>query len=160
MVVERWMRVAVEIEFFANADESKLQMTVFVRKALSAGFDEFCERLKVLMPELIGAGVSILPAESTQKRRRDERAWEVCGGERIGVCGCGDGYWVSRGGFFQVNRFLVDELVQVVTDGRRGRWLGICMRESGCSRRRWHTVLNGSLRWRGVRRRRPIWQVR
>jgi 23S rRNA (uracil1939-C5)-methyltransferase len=29
-------------------------------------------------------------------------------------------YWVSRGGFFQVNRFLLDELVRVVTVGRKG----------------------------------------
>ena len=29
-------------------------------------------------------------------------------------------YWVSRGGFFQVNRFLLDELVRIVTDGRNG----------------------------------------
>ncbi len=33
----------------------------------------------------------------------------------------GTDYWVSRGGFFQVNRFLVDEMVRVVTEGRRGR---------------------------------------
>ena len=32
----------------------------------------------------------------------------------------GEKYWVGRGGFFQVNRFLVDELVRVVTDGRKG----------------------------------------
>ena len=31
-----------------------------------------------------------------------------------------ENYWVSRGGFFQVNRFLVDELVQVVAAGRKG----------------------------------------
>ena len=29
-------------------------------------------------------------------------------------------YWVSRGSFFQVNRFLVDELVRMVTAGRHG----------------------------------------
>ena len=32
----------------------------------------------------------------------------------------GEDYWVSRGGFFQINRFLVDELVRLVTAGRRG----------------------------------------
>jgi 23S rRNA (uracil1939-C5)-methyltransferase len=31
-----------------------------------------------------------------------------------------EGYWISRGGFFQVNRFLVDELVRIVTAGRQG----------------------------------------
>jgi 23S rRNA (uracil1939-C5)-methyltransferase len=32
----------------------------------------------------------------------------------------GEVYWISRGGFFQVNRFLIDELVRIVTAGRRG----------------------------------------
>ena len=32
----------------------------------------------------------------------------------------GRGYWVSRGGFFQANRFLVDELLRLATGGRRG----------------------------------------
>jgi 23S rRNA (uracil1939-C5)-methyltransferase len=122
-VVERWMRAVVEVEFFANADESKLQMTVFVRKELSAGFDDFCGRLKVLVPELVGAGVSILAKESAQKKRREERP---VAGARWGADGllytvAGTDYWVSRGGFFQVNRFLVDEMVRVVTEGRRGR---------------------------------------
>jgi 23S rRNA (uracil1939-C5)-methyltransferase len=122
-VAERWVRAAVEIELFTNADESKLQMTVFVRKALSAGFDELCERLKVLVPELVGAGVSILAKESAQKRRRDERpvAGARWGAEGLLYTAAGTDYWVSRGGFFQVNRFLIDEMVRAVTDGRRGR---------------------------------------
>jgi 23S rRNA (uracil1939-C5)-methyltransferase len=122
-VVERWMRGAVEVEFFSNADESKLQITVFVRKALSAGFDDLCERLKMLVPELVGAGVSILAKEAAQKRRRDERpaAGVRWGADGLPYTAAGTDYWVSRGGFFQVNRFLVDEMVQVVVDGRRGR---------------------------------------
>ena len=121
-VVERWMRAAVEVELFANAGESKLQMTVFVRKALSAGFEDFCGRLKMLVPELAGAGVSILAKESAQKRRRDERPavggrWRADG---LLYTAAETDYWVSRGGFFQVNRFLVDEMVRVVTAGRRG----------------------------------------
>jgi 23S rRNA (uracil1939-C5)-methyltransferase len=122
-VVKRWMGAAVETEFFANADESKLQMTVFVRKALSAGFDDLCVRLKVLVPELVGAGVSILERESTQKRRRDERpvAGARWGADGLLYTAAGMDYWVSRGGFFQVNRFLIDEMVRIVTDGRHGR---------------------------------------
>ena len=33
----------------------------------------------------------------------------------------GERYWVSRGRFFQVNRFLVDELVRIVAGERRGQ---------------------------------------
>jgi 23S rRNA (uracil1939-C5)-methyltransferase len=121
-VAKRWVGAAVEVEFFANADESKLQMTLFVRKALSAGFDDLCVRLKRLVPELVGAGVSILAKESTQKRRRDERPVAGVGWGADGLLYTAEGmdYWVSRGGFFQVNRFLVDEMVRIVTDGRRG----------------------------------------
>jgi len=121
--VERWMRAAVEVEFFANADESKLQMTVFLRKALSAGFDDLCKLLKASVPELVGAGVSILAKESTQKRRRDERpvAGVGWGADGLLYTAAGTDYWVSRGGFFQVNRFLVDEMVRIVSDARSGR---------------------------------------
>jgi 23S rRNA (uracil1939-C5)-methyltransferase len=31
-----------------------------------------------------------------------------------------ESYWITRGGFFQVNRFLVERLVALVTDGRSG----------------------------------------
>ena len=122
-VAERWMRATVEVEFFSNADESKLQMTVFLRKALSAGFNDLCRLLKASVPELVGAGVSILAKESAQKKRRDERPaigvrW---GADGLLYSAAGMDYWVSRGGFFQVNRFLVDEMVQVVTEGRHGR---------------------------------------
>jgi 23S rRNA (uracil1939-C5)-methyltransferase len=122
-VVERWMQAAVEVEFFTNADESKLQMTIFVRKTLSAGFDELCGRLKAVVPELVGAGVAILAKESAQKRRRDERpvAGVRWGADGLLYTAAGTDYWVSRGGFFQVNRFLVDEMVRVVREGQRGR---------------------------------------
>jgi 23S rRNA (uracil1939-C5)-methyltransferase len=32
----------------------------------------------------------------------------------------GESYWISRGGFFQINRFLIDKLVRIVTAGRQG----------------------------------------
>jgi 23S rRNA (uracil1939-C5)-methyltransferase len=119
----RWLRAAVEVEFFTNADETRLQMTVFVRKALSAGFDDLCGRLKLEVPELVGVGVSILAKESAQKRRRDERpaAGARWGADGLPYTAAGTDYWVSRGGFFQVNRFLIDEMVRAVTDERRGR---------------------------------------
>ena len=100
--VERWLRAAVEVELFTNADESKLQMTVFLRKVLSAGFDDFCGRLKILVPELVGAGVSILAREPAQKRRRDERpvAGVGWGADGLLLRGCGGGLLGEQGWFF------------------------------------------------------------
>jgi 23S rRNA (uracil1939-C5)-methyltransferase len=65
----------------------------------------------------------MLAAESAQKKRRVERAvagaqWGAAG---LHYVAAGTEYWVSRGGFFQVNRSLVDEMVRVVSDGRAGR---------------------------------------
>jgi 23S rRNA (uracil1939-C5)-methyltransferase len=121
--VERWMLAAVEVELFANADESKLLVNLFVRKQASARFVDLCERLKAVVPQLSGAGVAILAKDSAQRSRRMERptagvSWGATGLQyRV----AGLDYWVSRGGFFQVNRYLVDEMVRVVTEGRGGR---------------------------------------
>jgi 23S rRNA (uracil1939-C5)-methyltransferase len=121
--VERWLRTAVEVEFFASGEETKLQLTLFVRKPLSSGFEGLCRQLQKIVPELVGAGVSILGNESAARSRRAERP--VAGAE-WGAAGflyraASSDYWVSRGGFFQVNRFLVDEMVRVVTERRKGR---------------------------------------
>jgi 23S rRNA (uracil1939-C5)-methyltransferase len=121
--VQRWMRVAAEMELFTNGDESRLQVTLFTRKPMLAGFTEFCKRLREQVPELAGAGVLILAKESAQKRRRAERpaigtSW---GAEGLRYNAAGTDYWVSRGGFFQVNRWLIDEMVRVVTEGRSGQ---------------------------------------
>jgi 23S rRNA (uracil1939-C5)-methyltransferase len=116
----RWMLGAEEVEFFATGDEKKLQMTVFVRKERVGGFDEFCERLRGLVPELVGVGVSLLPGEASQRRVKSVRPLRSWGAEGLSYRAAGEEYWVSRGGFFQVNRFLVDDLVRVVTAGRAG----------------------------------------
>jgi len=121
----QWARAAAEVEFFTTGDESKLQMTVFTRQRRPAnlsGFDTFCERLRELLPELAGVGAMLLGNEGSQQSRRAERTRPIAawGAEGLSYTAAREKYWVSRGGFFQVNRFLVDELVRIVTAGRRG----------------------------------------
>ena len=115
----RWARGAVEVEFFTDADEKKLQMTVFVQKD-RAGFSGFCERLSALVPELAGAGIVLLSAQGTQRRAQKPRQLGSWGTDGLSYRAAGESYWVSRGGFFQVNRFLLEELVRIVTAGREG----------------------------------------
>lgn len=115
----RWVRAAVEVEFFTTKDESALQMTVFVRRTGIAGFAAFCERLRVLLPELVGAGVLVLKAEGSRRAERPKTV-ATWGAEGLSYAAAGEKYWVSRGGFFQVNRFLVDELVRIVAMDREG----------------------------------------
>lgn len=112
----RWMRGAVEVELFTDSAQEKLQMTAFLQKDQS-GFDGFCDRLRELVPELVGAGASLV---STQRRSQKARPIGSWGAEGLSYSVTKENYWVSRGGFFQVNRFLLDELVEIVTADRKG----------------------------------------
>ncbi|HWZ00303.1 MAG TPA: 23S rRNA (uracil(1939)-C(5))-methyltransferase RlmD [Edaphobacter sp.] len=115
----RLLRGAGEVEFFTTGDEKKLQMTLFVRK-VQPGFEALCERMQELVPEIVGAGISLLPSSEPQRRVRSPRPLKTWGADGLNYTVADEGYWISRGGFFQVNRFLVDELVRIVTAGRRG----------------------------------------
>lgn len=119
-VAARWLRAVAEVEFFTNDDETKLQITFFARKK-QAGFDVLCERIRELIPELTGAGVSLLTSGVTHRRAQSPRPLENWGANGLAYRAAGEDYWVSRGGFFQVNRFLIDELVRIVTTARQGQ---------------------------------------
>ena len=128
-----------QLELFTTADESRLQLTLFLRTAarslpqkLTADFTALCETLRTRIPELSGAGISLLPAHSTQRSRRAEQprpgpTWGSPGlnytvaplEPRIPNLGP-QTYWVPRGAFFQVNRFLLPELLEIVTANRTG----------------------------------------
>jgi 23S rRNA (uracil1939-C5)-methyltransferase len=112
----RWAREVGEVELFTNPVETKLQMTVFVQKDRS-GFDGFCDRMRELVPELVGAGASLASTQRRSPRARPVGSW---GAEGLSYRAAEEDYWVSRGVFFQVNRFLLDELVRVVTAGHKG----------------------------------------
>ncbi|MGD0442670.1 MAG: 23S rRNA (uracil(1939)-C(5))-methyltransferase RlmD [Edaphobacter sp.] len=115
--VSRWLRNAVEAEFFAAPDEKRLQLTLFVRKE-QPGLTMFCERMQELIPEL--AGAATLLSSSGSRQAKVPRELETWGAEGLIYRAAGEDYWVNRGGFFQINRSLLDELVSIVTAERRG----------------------------------------
>jgi 23S rRNA (uracil1939-C5)-methyltransferase len=119
----RWLCAISEVELFCLPDESKLQMQLFLRVPGPAhgdatAFSRFCERLRSVLPELHGAGAEPDPELSRRSRRAfSESAW---GPQGLAYPVGGRTYWVNRGAFFQVNRFLVDRLVELVCDGQQG----------------------------------------
>jgi 23S rRNA (uracil1939-C5)-methyltransferase len=115
----RWLRDAVEVEFFTTDNENKLQIALFVRKE-QIGLAALCERMQEFVPELAGAYASLISSEGPQRRAKAARQSETWGAEGLIYRVAGEDYWVGRGGFFQINRFLVDELVRLVTTERRG----------------------------------------
>lgn len=110
---------AVEVELFTDASATALQMTIFVRKQ-SKGFELLCDRLKAVLPELSGAGVSLLPAATASRRALRPRPIADWGAAGLNYTAGDERYWISRGGFFQVNRFLVDTMIRLVTSQATG----------------------------------------
>ena len=47
---KKWLRSAVEVEFFTNSEETKLQMLLFVNREPAKGFAELCEALRQRFP--------------------------------------------------------------------------------------------------------------
>jgi 23S rRNA (uracil1939-C5)-methyltransferase len=116
----RWLTNAVEVEFFTTGDEKRLQMTLFVRKE-QQGLAAFCEHLKQVIPELAGAGTSLIKLTGPQRQVQKPRPLESWGATGLSYRAADEDYWISRGGFFQVNRFLIDELVRIVAADRNGQ---------------------------------------
>ncbi len=122
-LVARWLANTSELELFCTPDESRLQLQFLLRSAdaarrESSSFPGFCERLNAAVPELSGAGALLDP----ELNRRTRRLWPGAAWGAAGLAYPVDGrtYWLPRGAFFQVNRFLVDRLVDLVTSGRSG----------------------------------------
>jgi 23S rRNA (uracil1939-C5)-methyltransferase len=105
-----------EIEFFANAEDSELLLQLHATEIRRQAAIQIAEEIKSALPESVG--ISVL-------RRRAGHGSET---EQIVTLGVGSfayntqraPYRVSQGAFFQVNRYLVDELVKTVTEGQSG----------------------------------------
>jgi 23S rRNA (uracil1939-C5)-methyltransferase len=112
-----------EIEFFANAEDSQLLMELYCAvDSTPATAKQFAEDLWQAQPDV--AGVVLLKNHVAGRNAKS-------GGEPELLAVSGDAeltyktklapYRVSAGSFFQVNRYLTDELVNTVTAGRSGR---------------------------------------
>ncbi len=129
-----------QLELFTTANESRLQLTLYLRtaamtlpKKLAANFTVLCETLRVRITELAGTGISLLPAHSRQRSRRAEqpRPGPTWGSPGLNYTVASleprtlnlgpQTYWVPRGAFFQINRFLLPELLEIVTANRSGQ---------------------------------------
>ncbi len=116
-----------EIELFANADDAKLQVELYCGAQLEkaqraqAGRD-FAEQLQREMPEVISIYVfaqAMAAERGAQGRVSEEPDWTLGPGPFRYKTKAAE-FRVSGGSFFQVNRFLVDELVSLVTANRSG----------------------------------------
>ena len=105
-----------EIALFCDANEEALLLTVFIAGPAKIRFDDFAESLRARIPELKGAEL-IMEGRSNQPPRSIAQ-W---GAISLAYHAGGVEYRVDHGAFFQVNRWLVDALVEQVTAGLSGQ---------------------------------------
>ena len=101
-----------EIEFFTNGEQDQLLISLFPgpqQKPREQALEAFADLAQTELPALTGVGLF------TQK---NIKYW---GQRSLTYTACGTPYRVSLGSFFQVNRFLLPELLQLVVKNRTGR---------------------------------------
>jgi 23S rRNA (uracil1939-C5)-methyltransferase len=104
-----------EIEFFASADDTKLLLELLCApEARRAAVRAWAEELCASMPEIAGVSAFREPQKGVQE------PLVAVGGSDLTYQTKMQAYRVSAGAFFQTNRFLIDELVSIVTAGRSG----------------------------------------
>ena len=106
----------IEISLFCNADETKLLASIYVQGSATQGFDQFAEGWNERVPALVGV-------ELVEQGRLDQEPKQIARwGETSITCQVGGiDYRVDHGAFFQVNRWLIDSLVQRVLAERQGQ---------------------------------------
>jgi 23S rRNA (uracil1939-C5)-methyltransferase len=105
-----------EIALFCNPAESALLATVFTANPPKLRFDEMALALHERIPSLTGAEL-VIDGDSGQQPRTIAQ-W---GAASLDYPAAGFDYRVDHGAFFQVNRWLVDALVERVTAGHQGK---------------------------------------
>jgi 23S rRNA (uracil1939-C5)-methyltransferase len=110
---EYWLNATSEIELFCNDDLTRLQITLFCAprtKTPQGSFIRMLSALQARAPQVIGAAaVAFDPRTGPTGRTLTE-----AGAPGLNYRVLNETYWITRGGFFQVNRFLIETLVQLV----------------------------------------------
>jgi len=114
-----WLNAAHELELFTNHDLTRVQFTLFCAprtKAPQGSFQRMVSALQQVAPCVSGAGAAAFDPRTGPTGRELDAFGQPGLSYRVGD----ETYWITRGGFFQVNRFLIDSLVHLVTEARHG----------------------------------------
>ncbi len=127
----RWPASTVSFELFTDAEEQALQLAVQVGATVNdvdrdapRELRALCDALRALVPQLAGAGLSVAAAPDASQSRRVQQS------QRVEIARWGEtaidyrvgarSYRITRNAFFQVNRFLTEDMVRTVVGARAG----------------------------------------
>jgi 23S rRNA (uracil1939-C5)-methyltransferase len=102
-----------ELSLFCDAAEDSMLASVFTDGAAQVPLMDYFDALLSQVPSLRGV-------ELVEVHQGQPRTVARAGAETIAYHAAGFDYRVDQGAFFQVNRWMVDELVECVTNGLRG----------------------------------------
>jgi len=105
-----------EIALFCDAAETALLATVFTASPAKLRFDELAQALRERIHTL--AGAELVTEGRPGQQPRTLAQW---GATSLTYHAAGFDYRVDHGAFFQVNRWLVDALVEQVTTGHNSK---------------------------------------
>lgn len=110
-----------EIALFCDAAESALLATVFTASLPKLRFDLLAQALHEQIPALTGAELVVEGRVGALVPAGQQRTLARWGAPSLAYRAAGFDYRVDHGAFFQVNRWLVDALVERVTAGQQGK---------------------------------------
>jgi 23S rRNA (uracil1939-C5)-methyltransferase len=117
-----------EIEFFTNADDTQLLIEVSCELGTpSTPVREWADAARATLPEITGIVVCKVayqtgsPSATRPATRPAEPKQVAVSGARAVIYKTAEAsFQVSAGAFFQINRHLINELVEIVCDGHSG----------------------------------------
>ena len=110
-----------EVEFFANANDTQLLLDVACTgEARRAGVRVWAEDMRAVLPEIAGV-VAFREANPGDRKARAVEKLVTAGASFLTYQTQRAAYRVSVGSFFQTNRYLIDELVKVVSVSQSGK---------------------------------------
>ncbi|MGD0892433.1 MAG: 23S rRNA (uracil(1939)-C(5))-methyltransferase RlmD [Terracidiphilus sp.] len=110
--------LVTELALFCDPAQAALQASIFTSIARNHHFDRLIHAWRERVPALIGA--ELLLESRKVKNGEAPRTVAQWGGGSLTYRAAGFDYRVDSGAFFQVNRWLVDALVDRVTCGQKG----------------------------------------
>lgn len=102
-----------ELSLFCNAAEDSMLASVFKEGAAQVPLKDYFDALLSQIPSLRGV-------ELVEVHQGQPRIVARAGADSLSYAAAGCAYRVDQGAFFQVNRWLVDDLVECVTSGLSG----------------------------------------
>jgi len=108
-----WLSAASEVELFCNDDLTRIQVTLLCapRTKVKQGSIELCFTAAQRIASQI---VGLAAIASDPRTGPTGRTLAATGATGLNYRVLDETYWISRGGFFQVNRFLLGTLVKLV----------------------------------------------